>query len=60
MVGKRSVRNRLVLAVLLVTVTLFAVSTGVLVKRFINLGRDAAERLISARVAATGSHCASG
>jgi len=53
MVGKRSVRSRLVLAVLLVTVALFAVSTGVLVKRFINLGRDAAERLISARVAAT-------
>lgn len=52
------IRNRLVLAMLLVTVASFALSTGVLIVRFISHSREASEQLIAARVDETAARIA--
>lgn len=51
-------RNRLVLTMLLVTVASFALSTGVLIIRFISHSRAATEQLIEVRVAETAERIA--
>lgn len=53
MAKKKSIRNRLVVSVLLVAVVSFALSVGVLTVRFASQGRAATEQLLSAKVTAT-------